>query len=130
MDITVYGSTGTSTRKSKRWFLEHDIPFKYRDIEKKPLTKSEMQKILRLTEEGTKDIIATRSHVYKNLDIDLDSIPLNQLFKLVYQFPKLLRQPIIVGDNKLQVGFDEYNIRQFIPRDERKKLLNHSLAFS
>lgn len=127
MDITLYGSSSASTRKSKRWFYAHDIPFEYRDIIRKPLTEDEVKAILQLTEEGTKDILSTRSNIYKELDLDFDSLPLHQFCELIYEFPRLLRQPIIVGDNKLQVGFDEYNIRQFIPRDERKKLLHESL---
>ncbi|MBO1004195.1 transcriptional regulator Spx [Pseudogracilibacillus auburnensis] len=130
MDITVYGSSCASTRKSKRWFKEHAIPFEYRDITRKPLIENEMQAILRMTEEGTKDIISTRSNIYKELNLDIDNLPLKQLYELIYKFPKLLRQPIIVGVNKLQVGFDEYNIRQFIPREERKKLLNETLSMT
>lgn len=128
MTITVYGSSCASTRKSKKWFQAHDIPFVYRDIVKKPLNESEMHKILRLTEEGTKDIISTRSKAYKELQLDFDNLPLKQFYSLISDFPKLLRHPIIVGVNKLQVGFDAYNIRQFIPRDERKKLLVETLS--
>lgn len=129
MKIKLYGSSTASTRKARRWFEEHNIPFEYRDILKKPLKKKEMQQILRLTEEGTKDIIATRSNVYKELDLDLENISLNDLYTLVNKNPKLLRQPIILGNDKLQVGFDEYNIRQFIPREERKRFIHDSLAF-
>lgn len=128
MAITVYGSSCASTRKSKRWFDAHDIPFEYRDIVRKPLAENEMHKILRMTEEGTKDIISTRSNIYKELNLDFDTLPLRQFYELIYKFPRLLRHPIIVGVNKLQVGFDEYNIRQFIPRDERKKILDQSLS--
>ena|SRR5699024_2258307 len=129
MKIKLYGSSTASTRKARRWFEEQEIDFEYRDIIRKPLKKKEMQSILRLTEEGTKDIIATRSNVYKELEIDFESLSMNELYVLLNEHPRLLRQPIIVGGNKLQVGFDEYNIRQFISREERKRFLDDSLAF-
>src|SRR5690625_389633 len=127
MAIKVYGSTSASTRKAKRWFKAHEIPFLYRDIMREPLSVSEMQHILRLTEKGTGDIIATRSNIYKELDLDFDSLSLQKLYELFQQFPRLLRQPLIVDEYKLQIGFDEHNIRQFIPREERRKNMIDSL---
>src|SRR5690625_1269216 len=115
MTIKVYGSSCASTRKLRRWFKAHNIPYIYRDIMRNPLAKNEMQEILRMTEEGTNEINSTRSNIYKQLDVDWENLPLPKLFKLIEKFPRLLRQPIIVGVNKLQVGFDEHSIRQFIP---------------
>lgn len=127
MTIKVYGSSCASTRKARKWLKAHDIPFVYKDIMRHPLTVEEIQHILRLTEEGTKDIISTRSNVYKQLNINLDTIPLNELYKLIQQHPRLLRHPIIFDENRLQIGYDEHNIRQFIPKEERKKQLFDSI---
>lgn len=129
MKIQVYGSPSCgSTRKSRSWLKEHNLPHEYRDITKKPLQINEIQKILRLTDDGTDEIISTNSNIYKRLNLDFDNIPLYQLYELIYKFPRLLRQPIVFGFNKLQVGFDENNIRQFIPREERRKYLSQNLA--
>ncbi|MEI3606948.1 transcriptional regulator Spx [Pseudogracilibacillus sp. SE30717A] len=127
MKIKVYGSSCASTRKSRRWFNAHNIPYIYRDIMRHPLSVDEIQHILRLTEAGTEEIISTRSKIYKELDLNLETLPLKKLYKLIQEFPRLVRHPLIFDDNKLQVGFDEHNIRQFIPREERKKLLFESL---
>jgi regulatory protein spx len=39
-----------------------------------PLTADELQQILSLTENGTDDLISTRSKVFQKLDIDLDEL--------------------------------------------------------
>ncbi len=127
MEIKVYGSSCASTRKSRRWFNAHNIPYVYRDIMRSPLSVDEIQHILRLTEAGTEEIISTRSKIYKELDVNLETLPLKKLYQLIQKFPRLLRHPLIFDDKKLQVGFDEHNIRQFIPREERQKLLFESL---
>mgnify|MGYP001228268054 CR=1 FL=1 len=127
MTIKVYGSSCASTRKARKWLKAHDIPYVYKDITRKPITVEEIQHILRLTEEGTKDIISTRSNVYKQLDINLDTIPMKELYKLIQEHPRLLRHPIIFDENRLQIGYDEHNIRQFIPKEERKKQLFNSI---
>ena len=48
----------------------------------------------------------------------------SELEKLIMENPSILRRPIIVEDNKLQVGYNEEEIRVFIPADLRKYLMN------
>lgn len=128
MTLKVYGSTDTSTRKSKRWLDDYNITYDFRNIINHPLEEDEIKEILGMTEAGTEEIIATKSNIYKELNIDFDSIPLKQFLSLVNKFPRLLRQPIIVGVNKLQIGFDSHDIRKFIPRDYRKKIFAQYLS--
>ena len=61
----------TSRRKAKAWLKEHDIPFKERNIFSEPLTKKEILKILRMTENGTEEITSTRSRAFQQLKINL-----------------------------------------------------------
>ncbi|MBA1393688.1 transcriptional regulator Spx, partial [Lactobacillus sp. XV13L] len=60
--VTLYTSPScTSCRKAKKWFKEHNIPFKERNIFAQPLSKDEIKRILQMTEDGTEEIISTRS---------------------------------------------------------------------
>ena len=47
----------------------------------------------------------------------------SELEKLIIDNPSILRRPIIVEDNKLQVGYNEEDIRVFIPAELRKILM-------
>src|SRR5699024_2018429 len=109
----------TSCRKAKAWLEEHDIPYKERNIFSEPLTVDEIKEILRMTEDGTDEIISTRSKVYQELDVNIDSLPLKDLFDLIQENPGLLRRPIILDEKRLQVGYNEDEIRRFLPRTVR-----------
>ncbi|EOT51478.1 regulatory protein Spx [Enterococcus sp. AZ150] len=119
--LTLYTSPScTSCRKARAWLQEHEIPFVERNIFSEPLTSHELQTILQMTEDGTEEIISTRSKVFQKLNMDLDELPLNELLKLVQENPGLLRRPIMVDEKRLQVGFNEDEIRRFLPRDVRQ----------
>ncbi|MGG5359423.1 MULTISPECIES: transcriptional regulator SpxA [unclassified Enterococcus] len=119
--LTLYTSPScTSCRKARAWLQEHQIPFVERNIFSEPLNSSELKAILQMTEDGTEEIISTRSKVFQKLNMDLDDLPLQDLLELVQDNPGLLRRPIMIDDKRLQVGFNEDEIRRFLPRDVRQ----------
>ncbi|WP_085993864.1 transcriptional regulator Spx [Oceanobacillus senegalensis] len=120
MTVTIYGAACSSTRKARKWFNNQEIPFVERNILKDPLTVDELQEILRMTVDGTDEIISTRSKIYKDLNLDMDAIPLQELLELIHKHPRLLRSPIIIDEKRLQVGYHEDDIRQFLPRKTRQ----------
>ncbi|HAA9321941.1 TPA_asm: transcriptional regulator Spx [Listeria monocytogenes] len=125
--VTLYTSPScTSCRKARAWLEEHDIPYKERNIFSEPLSLDEIKEILRMTEDGTDEIISTRSKTFQKLNVDLDSLPLQQLFELIQKNPGLLRRPIIIDEKRLQVGYNEDEIRRFLPRRVRTHQLREA----
>lgn len=115
--VTVFTTPSCgSCRKAKAWFEEHQIDYIERNIIANPLTIDEIKSILRLTEEGTDEIISTNSKVFQELNVDIESLPLNALYKLIINNPKMLRRPIIIDEKRLQVGYNEDEISRFLPR--------------
>jgi regulatory protein spx len=115
--VTLYSTPScTSCRKAKAWLEEYHIDYTERNILSQPLTKDEIKYILRLTEDGTDEIISTNSKTFKELDINIESLPLQDLYELIINNPKILRRPIMVDDKRLQVGYNEEDIRSFLPR--------------
>lgn len=110
----------TSCRKAKSWLIKHNIAFEERNIFSNPLSKDEILDILRLTEDGTEEIISTRSRDFSQLHVNLDDISIDQLVDLVQKNPGLLRRPIILDDRRLQVGYNDDEIRRFLPREVRR----------
>ncbi|MFC7371804.1 transcriptional regulator SpxA [Fictibacillus iocasae] len=118
--VTLFTSPScTSCRKAKAWLKENDIPYSERNIFSEPLSIEEVKQILRMTEDGTDEIISTRSKTFQELDIQLESMPLQDLYKLIADNPGLLRRPIILDEKRLQVGYNEDEIRRFLPRKVR-----------
>jgi regulatory protein spx len=118
--VTLYVSPScTSCRKAKAWLEEHNIEYKERNIISDPLSITEIKEILRMTEDGTDEIISTRSKIFQQLDVNLETMPLQDLFTLISDNPGLLRRPIIMDEKRLQVGYNEDEIRRFLPRKVR-----------
>lgn len=109
----------TSCRKARAWLEEHNISYKERNIFSEPLTVEEIKNILCMTEDGTEEIISTRSKAFQELNLDLDDVPLNTLFTLIQENPGLLRRPIMLDEKRFQVGYNEDEIRRFLPREVR-----------
>ena len=119
--VTLYTSPScTSCRKARAWLKEHDIAFKERNIFSEPLSLNEIKNILRMTEDGTEDIISKRSKAYQKLSVDLGGRRIIKKPKIISKNPGLLRRPIVIDDKRLQVGYNEDEIRRFLPRKVRE----------
>ena len=55
----------TSCRKARAWLTNHEVAFDEHNIITSPLTHDELMKILSYTENGTEDIISTRSKIFQ-----------------------------------------------------------------
>ena len=119
--VTLFTSPScTSCRKAKAWLIENDIEFVERNIFSEALTTDEIKNILSITEHGTEDIISFRSKTFQKLNLDIESMSIQQLYKVIQDNPGMLRRPIIVDDKRLQVGYNEDEIRRFLPRKVRR----------
>ncbi|MDF2607467.1 MAG: transcriptional regulator Spx [Bacillales bacterium] len=119
--VTLYTTPScTSCRKARAWLEENNIAFEEKNMMTNHLSVEEVKNILRLTEEGTEEIISQRSKTFQDLNIDLDSIPLNELYSIISSNPGMLRRPIIIDEKRLQVGYNEDEIRRFLPRSVRE----------
>ena len=102
--VTLYTSPScTSCRKARAWLRNHNISYSERNIFLEPLSIDEIKQILQMTEDGTEEIISKRSKAYQELDINIEEMP----------------RPIIMDEKRLQVGYNEDEIRRFLPREVR-----------
>ncbi|CAM3276115.1 MULTISPECIES: transcriptional regulator Spx [Lentilactobacillus] len=120
--------SSTSSRKAKHWLLEHHVSFQERDMSRRALNASEIKLLLSLTENGCWDLVSTRCKVFKKLNVDIESLTLSQFIQLLTKHPEMIKRPIIFDRNTLQVGFNEDEIRSFLPRSVREKNFKHLLA--
>ncbi len=71
--------------KGRAWLLNHEVPFQAY-IMTSPLSAPELQHILSLTENGTDDIISTRSK-FSKLDLDVEDLSISTLIHVVRKIP-------------------------------------------
>ncbi len=118
--ITIYTTSSCSScRKAIQWMKDHNIPFKEKNIFTQRLTVEDLRKILKNTENGFEDIISTRSKFFTEQNIDLESMHTKELEQLIIENPSILRRPIIVDEDRIQVGYNDDDIRVFIPAELR-----------
>jgi len=129
--VTLYTSPScTSCRKAKVWLQAHEIDFTERNLFAEPLSIEEIKGILQMTEDGTEEIISTRSKAFQRMQLDIDELSLNQLYELISRDPSLLRRPILLDEKRLQVGYNEDEIRRFLPRKIRTLELQRAQAIA
>ena len=122
--VTLYSSPScTSCRKAKQWLVDHNLPFIERNLNKEPLRAEDVKAMLRLTEDGTEELISTRSKIFSELTIDLDDMSINKLIDLIVMYPSLLKRPIILDEQRMQIGYNDDEIRRFLPREVRQREL-------
>lgn len=109
-------SSNNSCRKAINWLKDHDIPYEEKNLSTTPITIEEIQDILSLTSDGTEEIISKKTKAIKKLNVDIEALSLPQLYEVIINNPGVLHLPIIHDDRKLQVGYNEEEIRQFLPR--------------
>ncbi|MDM5302472.1 transcriptional regulator MgsR [Bacillus vallismortis] len=96
----------TSCRKTKHWLKAHQIEFNERHLFRETPTIEELRYILSLTTEGIDEILATRSQTFKDLNLNIEEMTVNEVLELLIEKPKLLRRPILVDNKKLVIGYN------------------------
>ncbi|MGX8680995.1 MAG: transcriptional regulator Spx [bacterium] len=120
--LKLYTSPGSiSSRKAKSWFKDHEIPYEEKNIFKISLEEKEVREILQRSENGTDDIISKRSKVFKESNLDIESMSLNQLISFIQANPSVLKRPIMMDEKRFQVGYNTEEIRSFIPRGNQMR---------
>ncbi|MFA6739379.1 MAG: transcriptional regulator Spx [Bacilli bacterium] len=119
--LKIYTSPSCSScRKVKTWLKEKNIDYVEKNIFSAVLNENDLKEILAKSENGTDDIISKRSKIMQEQNIDVDSMSVRELIAFIRQNPTILKRPIIVNDRLIQVGYNEEEIRVFIPPELRK----------
>ncbi|MCK4552227.1 MAG: transcriptional regulator Spx [Tenericutes bacterium] len=121
--VTLYTSSSCSScRKAKRWFESNNIKYREKNIIGIRLTRNDIINMLKYSENGFEDIISTRSKVFKESNIVPDEMKFSELAEFIIDNPTVLKRPIIINDQIMQTGYNQDEIRAFIPRELRKLL--------
>ena len=111
----------SSCRKAKKWLDEYGIEYTEKNLLVTGITRADIKFILEKTENGFEDIISKRSKAFKENNLNPDEMTINQLFDFIVDNPSVLRRPILVDKKgRLQVGYNEEEIRSFLPREFRR----------
>lgn len=122
--IKIYVSPSCSScKKVKKYFDEQKIPYEEKNIFAQDLNENELKDILVKTEKGANEIISKRSKVIKDQKIDVDNMTISEMIKFIRENPSVLKRPIMVDENRIQVGYNKDEITTFIPKTQLFKQL-------
>lgn len=122
--ITIFTTPSCSScRKAKKWLDEHKIPYEEKNLFNQRITESDIDRMLENAENGFEDIISTRSKIFKEQDLDVEDMKISELKEFIIDNPSVLKRPIIIDGEKLQVGYNDEEIRVFIPRRLRELIM-------
>ncbi|WP_348997207.1 ArsC/Spx/MgsR family protein [Lactococcus petauri] len=119
-----------SSQKAKSWFEKYKINVDMKRIGE--ISKQDLQKILSYMDGGIETITKrssmsnpqTQNSLEMLLEMNLDE-GLEYLSRNAY----LLRSPIVLDENKVQVGYNMDDLRQFFPREYRRLELATDQSF-
>lgn len=115
--IVLYTSPGcASCRKAKQWLKDNNLDYKEKNMFTSILKEDEIKYLLSRSENGTSDLISTRSKIFQELKIDVDDLSVNELVDLIQDNPSILRRPIMIDEKNIVVGYDDDEITALMPR--------------
>lgn len=110
----------SSSLRAMKWFELHGLSFDYHPIGE--ITERDLRKVLELSD-GFDDLLRSKEQsVYKNIKeaIDYSEVSTEKLVDFILRHPVVLRTPIIFDNNKLIIGYNEVEMRTFIPQSHRR----------
>lgn len=112
--VVIYTSNGcASCRKVKKYLKENNIDYVEKNIFNTLLNTDEIKYLLSRTENGSEDIISKRSKIIQESNISLDELSINELCDFIAKNPSILKRPIIISKDNMQIGYDEEEISVF-----------------
>lgn len=115
--IVVYSSPGcASCRKVKQWLKTREIKFYEKNLFSVMLNEKEIKYLLSRSENGTEDLISTRSKIFREMNIDIEDMGTNDLVRFIQANPSVLKRPIILNERNMVVGYDDEEIEVFLPQ--------------
>lgn len=120
--IKVYyrGSCGSS-RRAFAWFEKYNINVEKQQISK--MTRNDLIKLLQHSDEGLKAIVkrpGKSSSEVKDALKYMEHLSLNEALDFILSHPYVMPTPIIMDGNNHFIGYNEDEIRLFLPNEYRR----------
>lgn len=123
--IKIYyrGSCGSS-RRAFSWFEKYNIDVQKQQISK--MTWNDLVKLLQYSDAGLKDIVKrsgkSSSEVKDGLKY-MEHLSFNEALNFLISHPYMLQTPIIMSGHCHLIGYNEDEIRKFLPKEYRRHRL-------
>ncbi|WP_349402010.1 transcriptional regulator Spx, arsenate reductase-like protein [Candidatus Phytoplasma solani] len=128
--VVIYTSFScSSSRKAKKWLTQHRVQFIKYNLFSNRFHQKDLDLILKNCINGFDDIISKRSKIFKEGNIELENMNTTLMKSMIMENRGILKSPIIIEDQKIQIGYNEEGIRIFLPKKIRDYFLQNNITF-
>lgn len=108
--IKMYGIKNCDTiKKAQKFLIAHKVDFEFIDFRQTPINEQTLQSFIDAI--GWEKIINKRSTTYRNFS---DKEKANITLELTLKNPTLIKRPVLVTEDDIEVGFSEKLYQRFI----------------
>jgi regulatory protein spx len=110
-------SSNKACRQAIQFLKEHQVEYQEKNVLREPFSESDIQYLF-YRAGGMEKLLATKSKSYKELETLLknEDVRMSDIYKFIKDNPKVLKYPIVLDNQRLMIGYNEHNIRTFLPR--------------
>lgn len=113
--IKIYtNSNNRSSKNAVNWLTNQNLQFKEIKINKEGISKQNLLEILKVSSNGLDIIISKQSNSYAALADKIEDLTLSEFIRIAQGDRRLLKWPIIIDGEKLQVGFHTNQMTIFL----------------
>ena len=110
----LHNNTCSKSRAILEHLDENNVKFEIIDFIESPLSKLEIKTVLKKLNCEPSEILRQNEAEFKKLDLNLDTISLDDLVDVLHRFPNLIQRPILIKGKIAMIGRPLENVKYFI----------------
>lgn len=139
--VKVYLSgTDKKGKQCVNWLQSKGVEFEIYEFNANTFTFDDFKHVIQYLDNGPMDLIVKRSKEMETLStlMDIEDLSLREFYSICVTIPNIVGKPIIVGKDRVAIGYKAEDISVFLPRhlrgesinmDEYRLLLNSEAEF-
>lgn len=125
--VRVYLSgTDKKGKQCINWLKSKGVEFEIYEFNANTFTYDDFKHVIQYLDNGPMDLIVKRSKEMETLStlMDIEDLSLREFYSICVTIPNIVGKPIIVGKDRVAIGYKAEDISVFLPRHLRGESIN------
>lgn len=125
--VRVYLSgTDKKGKQCINWLKSKGVEFEIYEFNANTFTYDDFKHVIQYLDNGPMDLIVKRSKEMETLStlMDIEDLSLREFYSICVTIPNIVGKPIIVGEDRVAIGYKAEDISVFLPRHLRGESIN------
>lgn len=113
-------------RKCITWLQSKGVAFEIYEFNAQTFTFEDFKHVIQYLDNGPMDLIVKRSKEMETIStlMDIEELTLKEFYTLCVTIPNIVGKPILLGEDRVAIGYKEEDISVFLPRHLRGTSIN------